>query len=168
MDKHDSNVWGHHIVIPEEIARHFLDSTGKRIVLTINDKASYQGAIIPDGQGYWFVNINSAIRKELGLLVGEEIIVRLEVDESKYGLPMPEELEAILEQDPDADRLFHELTPGKQRNLLYIAGQPKNPDIRIRRGLVIARHLIEQQGKIDFKLLNQSMKAANRAARGEF
>lgn len=41
---------------------------------------------------------------------------------------MPEELEELLHQDEEGNRLFHALTPGKQRTLLYYIGAPKTAD----------------------------------------
>ena len=41
----------------------------------------------------------------------------------------------------------------------------KNPEIRIRRALVMVRHLINQLGEVDFKLLNQEMKEENQKAK---
>jgi uncharacterized protein YdeI (YjbR/CyaY-like superfamily) len=71
---------------------------------------------------------------------------------------MPEELKEVLEQDEEGNRIFHALTPGKIRTLLYLAGQPKSSDIRLRRSIAILDHLIQNNGKIDFKMLNQAMR----------
>ncbi|MBK8504974.1 MAG: hypothetical protein IPL46_23810 [Saprospiraceae bacterium] len=39
---------------------------------------------------------------------------------------MPEELGELLQMDDKANDLFHALTAGKQRNLLFIVGKPKH------------------------------------------
>ncbi len=69
-----------------------------------------------------------------------------------------EELAELLAQDEEGNRFFHALTPGKLRTLLYIVGQPKNSDIRLHRALAIVEHLKMNQGKIDYKTLNISIR----------
>ena len=86
--------------------------------------------------------------------------VGLRKDESEYGLPMPEELDELLKQDETGNRLFHALTPGKLRTLLYIAGQPKTSDVRLRRAIAIVEHLKSNDGKINYRQLNEEMKEA--------
>ena len=54
------------------------------------------------------------------------------------------------------------LTPGKKRTLLYLVGNVKNSDSRIRKSLAIADHLTVNKGQIDFKLLNEAFKAYNK------
>jgi uncharacterized protein YdeI (YjbR/CyaY-like superfamily) len=73
-------------------------------------------------------------------------------------MPMPEELEELLLQDPEGDMYFHELTPGKQRNLIYMVSKPKGVDTRIKKALVIVQHLKEVKGQLDFKMLNEAYK----------
>ena len=165
LERFNSDLWHFHIVVPDEEAEPFLKPKKKRIVCTINGKESFQCALMPSGHGSWFININKKLRDKLGLLSGDVVEVKLEEDQSKYGLPMPEEFEEMLRQDPEGDELFHALTPGKQRNLLYIAGGVKSSEKRIERAIVIVNHLKAQGGKIDFKALHQEMKEF-RAQRG--
>jgi uncharacterized protein YdeI (YjbR/CyaY-like superfamily) len=82
-------------------------------------------------------------------------------DESEYGLQMPEEFQSALDTDPMAFEHFKNLTPGKQCNLLYIAGNVKNLDNRISRSITITEHLNLMNGKIDFKILNLAIIKAN-------
>ena len=79
--------------------------------------------------------------------------VHLTKDDSEFGLPFPVELEEVLAQDKAGKEYFDKLTPGKQRNIIYAAGQVKNPDLRIQRAMVLIEHLKKNKGKIDFKLL---------------
>lgn len=159
LDKFDSNLWGHHILVPEEIASPFItDDKDRRVVCTLNDQIEFQCALMPRGDGGFFININKKIRDKLKLKVGMQVQASLRKDESKYGLPMPEELDELLKQDVEGDRLFHALTPGKQRNLLYIVGNAKKSDTRITRAIIVIEHLKANDGKIDFKMLNQALK----------
>lgn len=97
-------------------------------------------------------------KKRLGLVAGDIVKVRLVKDESKYGLPMPEEFEEVLKQDPEGDSLFHALTAGKQRSILYHLSKPRDIDVRIHQALLIINHLKENDGKILDKLLYEELK----------
>ena len=162
LEKFNSPLWGFHIKVPEAIAQSFIAEGSKRVVCTLNGSVDFQCALMPSGDGTFFININKQLRDKLGLETGSPLTVSLRKDESKYGLPMPEELEELLKMDDEGNRLFHALTPGKQRNLLYIAGQPKTADKRIAKAITVVGHLKANGGKIDFKLLNEDLKESNR------
>ena len=71
---------------------------------------------------------------------------------------MPEEFAELLRQDKLGGRLFHALTAGRQRTLLYIIGQKKNPDSRLECGIIILEHLKINKGTIQYKNLNESLR----------
>ena len=161
LDNFNSPLWGHHIVVPAALAAPFIDGNDRRVVCTLNGSVAFQCALMPKGDGNFFININKKLRDKLKLHEGAQVAVELSKDESEYGLPMPEELAELLAQDEAGNRLFHALPPGKQRNLLYIAGSPKTSDTRLKRSIVLVEHLKSHDGKIDFKRLNEDLKAAN-------
>lgn len=158
VERFDSDLWHFHITVPMDIAEQYIEGKNRRVVCTLNGQVSFQCSLMPAASDHCFININKKNRDKLGLLVGDVVEVSLQKDESKYGLPMPDEFKEMLNQDPEGDRLFHALTPGKQRNLLYIAGGVKSIEKRIERAIVIVDHLKIHEGKIDFKALNQEMK----------
>jgi hypothetical protein len=130
------------------------------VVCTLQQMASFQGALMPYGDGHFFINVNNQLRKKLKLNEFDEVLVSLVPDTSKYGLPMPPEFEELLHQDIAGSDLFEALTDGKKRTLLFIIGKPKSPDLRIRNGIVILEHLKRKEGKIDYKQLNIDMRNA--------
>lgn len=158
LEKFDSNLWAFHICVPEVVANHFLEQNERRVVCTLNGALSFQCALMPKGDGVWFINMNKRIRDKLGLKIGMQVQASLAVDDSPYGLPMPEELGELLQQDELGNQLFHELTSGKQRNLLYIAGSPKKSETRLKRAVIVLEHLKNNQGKINFKQLYEDLK----------
>jgi uncharacterized protein YdeI (YjbR/CyaY-like superfamily) len=109
------------------------------------------------GKG-WFINVNKKIREQLGLKEGSRVEVSIQKDESNYGLEMPEEFSALLEMDADADKIFHALTPGKQRTLIYVIANVKNEEKRIQRAITVAEHLKRTAGKINYRELADEMK----------
>lgn len=157
-----SEVYHSVILVPTEIAEQFIDGKNKRVICHINENGSFQGGLMPDGKGGYYITISKEKRKMLDIGLGEQVSVRLEKDESKYGLPMPEEMEALLEMDDEGNKYFHALTPGKQRSLLFIIGKPKSSDIRLRKALVVVDYLKATKGKLDFKALNMAFKEANK------
>lgn len=157
---HNDNVYGHHIIVPEEVYEHFAKKKVKRFVCTLNGEHEFSCAMMPKS-GFRFIHINAEIRKKFKLRVGSKVHVSLKPDESKYGMSVPEEMEELLKVDDEANDFFHKLTKGKQRSLLYIIGKPKSVDIRLKKAIVICEHLKRMNGKLDFKILNQDFKDYN-------
>ncbi|MBC7776443.1 MAG: DUF1905 domain-containing protein [Phycisphaerae bacterium] len=158
LEESTNKLWGCHFAVPSWVAEVLItEKDGKRVVCTLNEKITYQCALLPRGDGSYLITVNKKTQTKLGLKIGSKVSVSLQKDESEYGLPMPEELAELLAQDEEGNRFFHALTPGKLRTLLYIVGQPKNSDIRLHRALAVVEHLKMNKGKIDYKQLNVSI-----------
>lgn len=158
LQKFDSDLWTYHIKIPLAVALHFLDKGSKRVMASFFGDSAVHCAIMAAGEDIYFLNMNAEIRKKYHLHLGSTVMVALSEDKSKYGMPMPEELEAALAEDDVFLGLFENLTTGRQRNLIYIVNKVKNQDKRIEKSLIIADHLKIHKGKIDFKELNASLR----------
>jgi len=159
LEQLDSSVWGQHIMVPDKVVKKFMSKDkNTRIICNINKTFSFHAALMPIGGGAYFINFSKQNSKKFGLKEGEILHVEILKDESKYGIPMPEEFQELLYQDIEGDKVFHALTPGKQRSLLHIIGKIKNTDIRIRKGLVVLNHLKSNNGKLDFRQLNEDFK----------
>ncbi|MGD9588650.1 MAG: DUF1905 domain-containing protein [Pyrinomonadaceae bacterium] len=148
----------HFIPVEEKIGKRFEKKDGtRRIVCTINGTETFQCALIPWGEIFTII-VNKEKRDRLGIAAGDTIAVVIELDESKYGLPMPEELQEVLNQDPEGDKLFHSLTAGKQRSILYFVGKIKDIDKRIHTALIFIEHIKRNEGKIVQEELTQELK----------
>jgi len=158
---YDSALWGGHIKVPKKVADKFISKKIKRVVCKLNDDFEFQCALMPKAEGYYFININTDIRKKMKLKIGSTVQVELKEDKSKYGLPLPEEFDELLKIDDELNEVFHKLTPGKQRSLLHIIGKPKNSETRLNKAIVISEYLKQVNGKLDFKQLNQAFKDYN-------
>lgn len=161
LSKFDSDLWYFYFPVPIEFAAPYIDGNNRRIFCKINDALEMQCALMPDGKGDYFININAANRKKTGLNEGDTATLTIRKDDSEYGMEMPEEFLEVLLQDELAHQHFLALTPGKKRTMIYIVLKVKNPEIRIKKAIVIARHLCERNGEIDFKGLNEDFKEAN-------
>lgn len=155
------DVWSVGVEVPMEVSMKYKGSGDKRVVCTLNNQETYQCALMPAGDDRYFINVNAQLQKKLRLAVGDEVHVTIVPDDSKYGLPMPEELQAIFDLDHAGNAVFHALTPGKQRTLLHLVGKPKSSEIRIKKAMVVVDYLKEVSGKLDFKQLNEAFKQAN-------
>ncbi len=158
LKKLNSAVYGHCVIVPTEISTQLLKENGRRVYCTLNEVTQYQCALMPLGNETYFINITKALHKKLGVKEGSIIQVDLKADTSEYGLPMPEELQVLFDQDEEGKKVFHLLTIGKQRSLLHIIGKPKNSDLRLKKALSIINYLKMTGGKLDFKELNSAMK----------
>ncbi|MEZ4932503.1 MAG: YdeI/OmpD-associated family protein [Saprospiraceae bacterium] len=162
LSKFDSPLWGFHIKVPDAVTQYFLSSGNKRVLCSLNGEIPFPCALMPNGNGYHFININKEMRDKLKLKIGSEVTTVLQKDESKYGMPMPEEMDELLHQYPEGNHWFQSLTPVKQRSMLYIIGKPKGAETRLKKALVIIEHLKANQGKIDFRRLQEDMKGTNK------
>jgi len=158
LQKTNSKVYGFAIPVPAKIGNAFKKGEIARLVVTYNHSEIANCAFMPGmGDGYWLV-INKKIRTKLKLDVGSSVDVMIQADTSKYGMPMPEEMEELLIQDPEGNEIFHKLTPGKQRSLLYIIGKIKSSDIRLRKAVAILEYLKMVNGNLDFPEMNEFIK----------
>lgn len=166
LEASNNKLWGAHFTVPESAAKQLIGATSRRVVCTLNGVETFQCALIPHGNSSFVITVNKKLRDKLDLKTGMTVDVRLQKDESEYGLPMPEEFAELLRQDRHGGRLFHALTAGRQRTLLYIIGQKKKPDARIERGIIILEHLKTNKGTIQYKELNDSLKKSSRLGIG--
>lgn len=144
------------------INRKYVDKLGfqgksKRVLCSIKGSEAFACALMPWGD-IFYIMVNKLRRAELGLNVGDTVDVVLEKDESKYGMPMPEELQEVLNQDPEGNKLFHTLTAGKQRSMMWFIGKVKDIDKRIHTALVFVEHLKKNNGKIVHQKLQDELK----------
>ena len=153
----ESDIWSFHLKVPADIAAPFIDKD-RRVLLQIGDLPAFACALMHDGKGDYFINLNKERRKKLGLQLGDKVTATIEKDNSKYGMPIPEIMEILLADDEEANRYFHELTPGKQRSLLHIIGKPKTEATRLKKAVVITEYLKTNKGKLDWKELQLAFK----------
>ena len=73
-------------------------------------------------------------------------------------MPMPAEFREVLKQDPEGNKLFHSLTPGKQRSILWFVGNVKDIDKRIQTALIFIEHLKRNDGKVVHDQLSDELK----------
>jgi len=160
LDEIESNLWGYVLFVPKEISDEFTKTVDRRIVCHIQGLQPFKCGLIPNNGGYMIL-INKKRRQELLKQNPLQIEVTIEKDNSEFGMDASSEFLETLSQFPLAEAYFNELTSGRKRALIYWADNVKNSDIKIRRAIVLCKHLIEQNGMPDFKLMNTAIKEAN-------
>lgn len=159
----EENLWSYHLPVPLPVAQHFKQTTkDSRVICWLNETVKIHAAILPKGNDQYYLMCSKALRKKLGVVAGDAVHIKMEKDESKYGIPLPEEFQEAMYADPEGDAFFHALTPGKQRSLIHLVAKLKSSNKRIEKSVIILEHLRSQKGILDFKQLHQDFKDANR------
>jgi bifunctional DNA-binding transcriptional regulator/antitoxin component of YhaV-PrlF toxin-antitoxin module len=154
----DSDPPWHILRVPKaKVASFGFKGNLRRVVCTLNGTETFNCSLFPS-RGNYFITLNKKLREKLGLEVGEPVMVELARDESKYGMPMPEEFAEVLRQDPEGERRFNALSPGNQRLMLKLIVFVKDIDRRIARALAGIELLKNSDGVFDYHAQHLAMK----------
>ncbi len=141
-----------YLEVPVDIVEQLGGKFKVRLICTVNDKLSFQCGLVALGNGNGYISINAARMKKLGVKFKDKVEVKLEKDESKYGMPVSEELAELLKQDVEGRRRFNMLTPGKQRYIIHYVNTVKNTQLRIDRAVLLITNLKKtKEGKESFR-----------------
>lgn len=123
------------LIIPQDIIESINAKGRVRVEGTING-APFALAIQNLKTGEKYFSMSAALRRaaKVQLSVPVEVEFHL-VDPNK--LDIPEELTAVLEEDPEGKAIFDEMTIGTKRGLVHYIISVKNVDSRIKRALEI-------------------------------
>lgn len=160
IEDFNTKLWRHHLMVPEDIARDFIDGNDRRVICTFNNTVEKRCALMAADKG-WFILLTNSELKKLGINTGNKIEVSIKKDNSEYGMEFPEEFRVMLDQDDDADKVFNSITAGKRRSLIYLVNSVKNIQSRINRSIAICDHLKESKGNLDGKRINELIKFYN-------
>ena len=133
----------HSLVIPEDFALLFLDQGHKRVQVSAvfeGNSIRFYAALQKYNQQY-VITFGKRYQKQLGVFPNDYFQLQLMEDTSKYGVEMPEELTAVLSSDDEAHRIFHSLTEGKIRSLIYMISRFKNSQTKIDKSIILADNL---------------------------
>lgn len=160
--------WSGRLLVPQKIVDQIphREDGSQRVICSIEGMDSWHAALMSDGQGGRYIIFSKDKRKQLAKaqLDTANLHVSLEADVSKYGMPLPIELEEMFKLDPQGAAYFHQLLPGKQRNLLYLIGKPKAEAARLHLAITMLDYLKAVRGRFDFRELGAYLKAHPRNA----
>ncbi|MEZ4802441.1 MAG: YdeI/OmpD-associated family protein [Gelidibacter sp.] len=135
----------YHLQIPSEIAEPFAKNNQSRVKV----KASFNGNLIEfhaalnrnKNNDSYYIIFSKRYQKELNVFQNDYFELQLFEDTSKYGVEIPEELEAVLLSDYEAYTIFESFTSGKQRSIIYTIIRIKNTQSRIDKALTMCDNL---------------------------
>lgn len=131
----------------------YVGGIGTRLLCSINKHDLFHCGLVAKGGGTAYITVSKARQKDFGIEFNEELHISLELDHSKYGVPISEELEALLEQDRGGAHLFESLTPGQQRYIINYVGGVKSSQKKIDRAILLINNLKTMGNKFDFRHL---------------
>lgn len=137
------------VFLPEAIVKK-LPEGRVRTAGTLNG-APFDLAVQYKKDGGRYFSVGSILRRAARVKEGDRVTVVFHLTDPDK-LVIPEEMEAVLEQDDEARKVWNSFTQGYQRSLVYYITSVKNSDSRIKRALEIAakakaRALSGQQAK---------------------
>lgn len=133
----------HSLIIPEIHAMPFAERGLGRVKVQANfeGKTLNFHAALQKYYGQFVMTFGKRYQKELGVFPNDYFELQLFEDTSRYGVEMPEELEVVLQGDPEALKIFESLTEGKIRSLIYIIARYKNSQTRIDKSIILSENL---------------------------
>jgi Domain of unknown function (DUF1905) len=119
-----------------------------RFLCTIDQKLTFQCGLNHLGDGNFFIILGSKNLKAINKELGDTIHIELQEDPDPLGVPMPEVLEVLLEQDEDLKASFDKLSLGKKRHVIHTIARIKDIDKQIANAtLIIQEHLKPRRRK---------------------
>jgi len=143
-------------LLPEEIVAPFLKQKIKRVraVAKFEGKElNFHGAL-QKRNGNHYMMFGKRYQKELGIFPNDYFQLQFFEDTTKYGVEMPEELNAVLLSDYEAFEIFESLTAGKKRGIIYAIARYKNSQTKIDKALLMCENL--KKGVRDNRFLLKS------------
>lgn len=123
----------HYLELPVEIADEMRAMGYKRWMCTIQDAVTWSCGLLPTGEGTWFIVLSKQKMRSVEARLGDWLNVDLVPDESKYGMPLPEDLAEMLADDPEFEKRFDAMLPGKRRNAIHQIASAKTPETAAKR-----------------------------------
>ena len=94
----------------------------------------FELAVRSDGKGAGKLLLGKRVVSVLGKPLGDLIQVEIQLDDSEYGMALPDELRELFAFAPDIKHAFDtQLTPGKQRGLIHDVKSAKTAPTRTKR-----------------------------------
>ena len=109
----------HFVALPEALASDIRRQGSKRYVITMNDAITWHCGLLGTGDGRWFVVVSKDKLKLAHTTLGGWVHIDFAVDDSKYGMPVPPDLQDMLDDDPEFLNRFDTMLPGKRRNAMH-------------------------------------------------
>ncbi len=120
-----------------------------RVVMRLGEEEIHR-ALRRSVNGYDYVGLSIVMVKKMEIQENAEVTIALKADTSEYGMDFPEEMQEVMDQDPEGKDFFERANPGIQRGFLHYVSSAKGIDTRIKRALHVMNRMRElnAEGKI--------------------
>jgi len=119
--------------VPAEVVNQFEKGRSTRLLCTVENQISYSCGLNHFGDGNFFLILAGRYVKQLKKELGESISFEIQEHPNPLGVEVPEVLEVLLEQDPEAKAIYDTLTDGRKRTLIFSISRVKNIDLQIQK-----------------------------------
>ncbi len=130
----------HYLPLPQDVSEALLEQGITRLVCTLNGH-DVRRAVQGRHDGERFILLGQALRRDLGLHLGDLVEVTIRPDPDPDRIELGEEFEAVLEEDQEAAARFFSFTPGRQRSLASYVTGAKRSETRVKRAYELAYKL---------------------------
>ncbi|QYG91145.1 DUF1905 domain-containing protein [Iamia sp. SCSIO 61187] len=120
------------IEVPEAVVAAFDRGRRVPVVVTVDSSHRYRNTITSMG-GRFLISFNAATRAATGRGAGDEVEVRLDVDDAPRVVEVPDDLAAELARDDAARAAWETLSYSRQRAHAEPIAAAKTPETRARR-----------------------------------
>ena len=134
------------IVVPDDVVTAF--ARGKRVPVrvTVDGGYTYRTSIASMG-GRFLVSFNAETRAATGRGAGDEVEVRLEVDDAPREVDVPPALRAVLDADPALTAAWTALSASKQKAHALAVSSARTDETRQRRLSLVVESLRDGAGR---------------------
>ena len=131
------------VVIPDEVASAFAKAGHKRVAIHafFEDRTLHFHGTLHYYKERYLISFGKRYQKELGIFPSDYFELQLLEDTTKYGVEVPESLQAVMDSDLEGFDLFEQLTPGKKRSLIYYISRFKTQQTQVDKALMIFENL---------------------------
>jgi len=119
------------IVVPADVLEGLAAGKKPAVRVTING-FTYRSSIATV-EGRPMIGVSNDVRQAAGVAAGDVVDIDVELDTEKRTVALPEELAALLADDPVARGAYDKLSYSNQRRIVEPIDQTKNPETRQRR-----------------------------------
>ncbi len=138
-----------YITVSADTVNTFEHKRNTRFLCTIDKKLTFQCGLNHLGDGNFFIILGGKSLKSINKDLGDTIYFELTEDPDPLGVPMPEVLEALLEQDEALKATFDKLSMGKKRHVIHTISRIKDIDKQVNNSIKIINEHLHPRRKRD-------------------
>lgn len=130
-------------ILPDALGDPFYEAGHKRVLLNARsgDTALKIHVALRKIQGAYRLYFGKSHQKTLGIFPSDDFEVQIMEDTSKYGVDVPEALQAVMDSDPEGSQLFESLSDGKKRSIIYMIRRIRREQTQVDKSLLIFENL---------------------------